>query len=159
MVDTSILAIVTPKKIEKNNPAKIVINHCSIHLGVVFRGVRWSLTVSNKHVTTARPFQEYHTDNTVHFSLSMLPDKVAQAEQLLWQSDLLSTWALKVLPKCWSVMKYGVISSDVWSYVWSYLELYGLLNGKSISQLVQWDGIDKGILMAQLVFALACDDR
>lgn len=26
-------------------------------------------------------FREYHTDNTVHFSLSMLPDKVAQAEQ------------------------------------------------------------------------------
>eukprot|EP00434_Breviolum_minutum_P014203 symbB.v1.2.012523.t2/scaffold852.1/size193270/1 len=26
-------------------------------------------------------FREYHTDNTVHFSLSMLPNKVAQAEQ------------------------------------------------------------------------------
>ena len=39
------------------------------------------------------------------------------------------------------------------------MELYGLMNGKSIDQLVQWDGIDKGILMVQLVFALACDDR
>ena len=43
--------------------------------------------------------QEYHTDNTVHFSLSMLPNKVAQAEQLRvgiffngWNHWAFGTW-------------------------------------------------------------------
>jgi len=79
---------------------------------------------------TISEFREYHTENTVHFSLSMLPDKVAQAEgrgleKFLHLKSTITTTNMHLFDASGKLKKYESPEEILRDFAKVRLELYG----------------------------------
>ncbi|CAE7303561.1 TOP2 [Symbiodinium natans] len=85
-------------------------------------------------------FREYHTENTVHFSLSMLPDKVAQAEQRGLEKTLhlkssLSTTNMHLFDASGRLKKYESPEDILQDFAKVRMELYAKRKEHCIGKL------------------------